>query len=86
MYPWGQKERLLFDEHLRPRFPPFWQVPIKFKSVAKCLLMAEEQVDVEIIKRLPRLISTKAILSVPLSEDPAALFAGKILRRVVVIR
>jgi len=70
-------KRVLFDENFTPRFPLYWQIPEKFKSCDENLLSAEEKADIEVLRSLPRLISTKELIKTQLVGDPVAYFEGE---------
>jgi len=72
------KKRLLFHPDLTPRFPLYWKIHEKFKSRVEYLFTIDEREAKTLIRKLPRPISSRALLSVPSVEDPDALFLGMI--------
>jgi len=67
---------LLFRSDRAPRHPLYWQKPTRFQPLPNYRLTAEEKVAIDAIRQLPRPLHTRALLCLPLVEDPDALFLG----------
>ena len=59
------------------KFPSYWQRPCKFKLKVENLFREEEKVDIALLKSLPRPINSRALLKVPMVENPTTAFVGE---------
>jgi len=70
------ERRLLFHPDFTPRFPLYWQKPTRFQPRFEHQLTPKERRAVEVIRQLPHPLNTRALLFLPLVEDPNVLFLG----------
>jgi len=75
-HPEDVESRLLFHPDHTSRHPLYWQKPTRFPPRPDYQLTLEEKVVIDTIRQLPCPLKTRALLCLPLVDDPDSLFLG----------
>jgi len=75
-HPEDTEKRILFHSDHTPHHPLYWQRPRRFQPRPDYQFTVEEKTAIDAIRQLPRPLQTRALLYLPLVEDPDALFLG----------
>jgi len=65
-----------FNREHSPQYPLYWQKPSRFPPRPDHQLTPEEKRAIDASRQLPRPLRSRALLYLPLVEDPDALFLG----------